>query len=690
MKKLFLLCSIFLLFNLSFATKITEKEAYTVALTFINSKIETSPTLQLAEVRTSGNDIIFYRFQIEKKGFIIVSGSNKTSPILAYSLEYNFNENPALNYLFDRFEKEIVAIEKRNIPAPSWIANQWESLLTNSFTRPSNEFVKPLLTTTWNQNRFYNTYCPWDVYAGPYYDYRVPNGCVALSMAMIMNYYQYPISGTGGVSYTPPGYPRQTVQFGQFTYNYDAMYDEPYDYANEISKLAYHCGVAVKMHYDHTGSGATEVEARQQFINIFKYYAGASLQGPGMYDNWGAELKGQLDKRYPLFYTAATSTSGHAFVIDGYDEDTLFHVNWGWGGDANGYFHITNLDPFGTGDGFNNYENAIFNLYPRENFPAHCSGHKRMTASFGTITNGSANQFYAANSDCSWMVAVKDATDYIFEFSRLDTEENEDFITIYNGPTISSGIARRFSGNVIPEAISVSDVDSVLVTFTSNTTTEKRGFVLRYRTVLNSPCCSGTVTKTSPEGTISDNSGDEEYSNEATCTWLIQPNYAGSISCTFLDFDLKSGDFVDIYNNTYNPAILVDRFDRLNVPQGWKTYNFSKMKVVFVGDNWQNGNGFTLKWSAELVGINDICNIKEFNVYPNPATEFIWVEFTADQFTPVTCSISDCTGKILLSKTLVPKEKNKEKIELPKLAKGIYFIKLQNVSGNIIRKLILN
>ena len=90
---------------------------------------------------------------------------------------------------------------------------------------------------------------------------------------------------------------------------------------------------------------------------------------------------------------------------------------------------------------------------------------------------------------------------------------------------------------------------------------------LSYRT--KHPCCSGTVTKTSPEGTISDNSGDEEYSNEATCTWLIQPNYAGSISCTFLDFDLKSGDFVDIYNNTYNPAILVDRFDRLNVPQGW-------------------------------------------------------------------------------------------------------------------------
>ena len=52
-----------------------------------------------------------------------------------------------------------------------------------------------------------------------------------------------------------------------------------------------------------------------------------------------------------------------------------------------------------------------------------------MTASFGTITNGPANQFML--NPTAVMVAVKDATDYIFEFSRLDTEENEDFITIY-------------------------------------------------------------------------------------------------------------------------------------------------------------------------------------------------------------------------------------------------------------------
>ena len=125
---------------------------------------------------------------------------------------------------------------------------------------------------------------------------------------------------------------------------------------------------------------------------------------------------------------------------------------------------------------------------------------------------------------------------------------------------------------------------------------------------------------------------------------------------------------MDIYNNTYNPAILVDRFDRLNVPQGWKTYNFSKMKVVFVGDNWQNGNGFTLKWSAELVGINDICNIKEFNVYPNPATDFIWVEFTADQFTPLLAQYPIVQVKYCCLKHYYQK-KNKEKIELPKLAK---------------------
>jgi hypothetical protein len=39
------------------------------------------------------------------------------------------------------------------------------------------------------------------------------------------------------------------------------------------------------------------------------------------------------------------SGSGHAFVIDGYDSNGLYHVNWGWGGSYDGYFQLNNLNP---------------------------------------------------------------------------------------------------------------------------------------------------------------------------------------------------------------------------------------------------------------------------------------------------------------------------------------------------------
>ncbi len=36
---------------------------------------------------------------------------------------------------------------------------------------------------------------------------------------------------------------------------------------------------------------------------------------------------------------------GHNFIIDGYDQDGLVHVNWGWHGQENGYFDIALLNP---------------------------------------------------------------------------------------------------------------------------------------------------------------------------------------------------------------------------------------------------------------------------------------------------------------------------------------------------------
>ena len=49
---------------------------------------------------------------------------------------------------------------------------------------------------------FYNTYCPFDPTIA-INDQRSVVGCVALTMAVLRDYYRYPTKGVGGVSYYP-------------------------------------------------------------------------------------------------------------------------------------------------------------------------------------------------------------------------------------------------------------------------------------------------------------------------------------------------------------------------------------------------------------------------------------------------------------------------------------------------------
>ena len=57
-----------------------------------------------------------------------------------------------------------------------------------------------------------------------------------------------------------------------------------------------------------------------------------------------------LSSGNPIFYSAKDINmeyfivAGHNFIIDGYDENGLVHVNWGWCGIENGYFDIALLN----------------------------------------------------------------------------------------------------------------------------------------------------------------------------------------------------------------------------------------------------------------------------------------------------------------------------------------------------------
>lgn len=46
----------------------------------------------------------------------------------------------------------------------------------------------------------------------------------------------------------------------------------------------------------------------------------------------------------PVLYAGGDADS-HAFVVDGYSLNDYFHVNWGWGGNCDGYYLLSYLHP---------------------------------------------------------------------------------------------------------------------------------------------------------------------------------------------------------------------------------------------------------------------------------------------------------------------------------------------------------
>ncbi|MBR3551586.1 MAG: C10 family peptidase, partial [Bacteroidales bacterium] len=244
---------------------------------------------------------------------------------------------------------------------------------SNRESRSGGNGVAPLITAMWDQDCYYNAACPVDTdgICG-----HVPTGCVATAMGMIMHYWGYPAQGTGAHSYTPDGYPTQTVNFGTTTYDWTNMPDQITATSSQteidaVSTLLWHCGVAADMLYGATSSSALDGSIPQAFSSYFGYCNGAYFLSKGDDAEWLAQVKASLDRNRPLLYfgTDVTGLGGHAFVCDGYDASDNLHFNWGWGGNGNGYFAVDamNVNEFQ----FNNDIHALFGIVPQSEFQLH-------------------------------------------------------------------------------------------------------------------------------------------------------------------------------------------------------------------------------------------------------------------------------------------------------------------------------
>lgn len=357
----------------SFADDRSEQEMQTIALQALCSS-----NLQAGGAKKAAANIAVEKYQslemvnvygIKGKGVVFISKDDDIEPVLGISDEdFDVNNMPCgMKWWLNTANKSLERMKAKGI---TYSANPMAAS-----GRPTY-FIK----TYWNQDKPFNNLCPQINGSA------APTGCIATAMAQIMKYYQYPATSKGTGIYSVTTYKDKNDKEGTtkwykrelgHTYQWTAMLSSygivSEDENDAVATLMADAGAASQMNYQANGSGTIEWYAAKGFAENFRYdsLAISCLQRDFYTDaEWMELVRKEMEAKQPVLYCGSDEIDGgHAFLLDGIQEDGKVHVNWGWGKSGDGWFDIDVLRPnitgF-TGEGFNIGQSMVLGFKKQE------------------------------------------------------------------------------------------------------------------------------------------------------------------------------------------------------------------------------------------------------------------------------------------------------------------------------------
>lgn len=327
----------------------------------------------------------YYIFNVGNNGgFVIVSGDDRTVPILGYSDEGSFDVTRIPDNMkawLEGYAEQLEALSKLSDTEAAKVMRAPRKSRVS--TRNS---IAPLITTKWDQATPYWKQCPQfmkseneeDGYDLAY------TGCVATAMSQIMYFYKQPAQTLAEIpaySFTVAGdnYSYSTVtmdaqpvtmlDWAHMRETYTGAEDDVY--TDAVSTLMLYAGCAVKMQYGRNSSGAYTDDIPKGF-KYFGYGSKIAFRIDYTQQAWDDLVYSELAAGRPMIYNGtAGSGGGHSFICDGFEYGDYFHINWGWGGMGNGFFQLSILNPSASGiggssssEGYNMKQNIIYNIIP--------------------------------------------------------------------------------------------------------------------------------------------------------------------------------------------------------------------------------------------------------------------------------------------------------------------------------------
>lgn len=302
-------------------------------------------------------DILIAIYYITFSLMVATSMKAQSNPIvsqntvLGYSdQDFDFDDMPpALQALLEVYQPDTL------VEAKLRRANSWHTPGLN---------VEPMLKTKWGQGYPYNMLVPEGC----------PVGCASVALAQIIRYYGYSHMTSNEIpSYEIPKLGIMMSALPPTEFNYELMensYEESdeCESAQEVAKFLLYVACGLKVDFSPNGSGTVISDDKAAAITqLFGYDCDAHVvyrTAETSNQEWIDQIEQELAACRPILF-GASAGGGHAFVIDGVRGiDGFLHINWGWNGVADGWYHPDLLNPYLGSGGYTFGQHMMVGLEP--------------------------------------------------------------------------------------------------------------------------------------------------------------------------------------------------------------------------------------------------------------------------------------------------------------------------------------
>lgn len=318
---------------------------------------------------TDNNNTFLYLANLNPVGFLLLSADDNLPPVIAYSFSDNIDTDGKLL----KFAKKDIASRVNALPLLTnqqvmQNQKQWQSLILNEVQQKVTPQYWPpqgttstggWLETKWTQSAPYNAMCPMD----PVTSSRSYTGCPATAMAQILNFHRT----TNNTHFTDaddyyhnysgrtfnidddyaangfPSFPQLNAYLDTLNMHYAAHTSLT---NNDKAALSFACGVAATQVYSSVGSGTFGVNQALDAYHRFGCNDAVLMlaEDTSLFNVLIQNMKDSLPAH--LAIVDSLWSTGHNVVVDGYNTDNYFHLNFGWGGTSNAWYLLPSEIPY--------------------------------------------------------------------------------------------------------------------------------------------------------------------------------------------------------------------------------------------------------------------------------------------------------------------------------------------------------